>query len=109
MRILLGSSEVFSGVRGKPLVFMFNNRNYNRTFFNAPQSVTSFVAAFLEPSITVASLLAALAYFEEPVQRASMALCLLVFIVWWTMFSGRRKGERAGTRDEGAAAPEDRP
>lgn len=26
------------------------------------------------------------------------ALCLLVFIVWWTMFSGRPGGER---RDEG--------
>jgi hypothetical protein len=24
------------------------------------------------------------------------ALVLLVFIVWWTMFSGRRKGERPG-------------
>jgi hypothetical protein len=23
------------------------------------------------------------------------ALLLLVFIVWWTMFSGRRRGERA--------------
>lgn len=21
------------------------------------------------------------------------ALCLLIFIVWWTMFSGRKKGE----------------
>ncbi len=39
------------------------------------------------------------------------ALCLLVFIVWWTMFSGRRKGERAGAQGEGegAAAPQDRP
>jgi hypothetical protein len=24
------------------------------------------------------------------------ALVLLVFIVWWTMFSGRSKGERRG-------------
>lgn len=23
--------------------------------------------------------------------EAFLALCLLVFIVWWTMFSGRRK------------------
>ena len=30
------------------------------------------------------------------------ALLLLVFIVWWTMFSGRKKGE---LRDE-AASPE---
>ncbi|WP_260500580.1 hypothetical protein [Aquabacterium sp. J223] len=27
------------------------------------------------------------------------ALALLVFIVWWTMFAGRRKGER---RDDDA-------
>ena len=25
--------------------------------------------------------------------EALAALCLLLFIVWWTMFSGRRKGE----------------
>ncbi len=25
---------------------------------------------------------------------------LLVFIVWWTMFAGRRKGERPGHVDE---------
>ena len=24
------------------------------------------------------------------------ALALLLFIVWWTMFAGRRKGERRG-------------
>jgi hypothetical protein len=26
--------------------------------------------------------------------EALAALAILVFIVWWTMFSGRRKGER---------------
>lgn len=26
--------------------------------------------------------------------EALAALALLLFIVWWTMFSGRRKGER---------------
>lgn len=26
--------------------------------------------------------------------EALAALALLVFIVWWTMFSGRRRGER---------------
>ncbi|MCB4362570.1 hypothetical protein KIH07_02415 [Hydrogenophaga taeniospiralis] len=35
------------------------------------------------------------------------ALVLLVFIVWWTMFSGREKGElpdrtRSGPDDDGA-------
>jgi cbb3-type cytochrome oxidase subunit 3 len=33
------------------------------------------------------------------VLEALLALALLLFIVWWTMFSGRRKGERA-SRDE---------
>jgi hypothetical protein len=31
--------------------------------------------------------------------EALLALALLVFIVWWTMFSGRKKGEVV-TRDE---------
>jgi putative colanic acid biosynthesis UDP-glucose lipid carrier transferase len=67
---------------------MFNNRNYNRTFFNAPQSVTSFVAAFLEPSISVASLLGIHAFYNEPVRRGAMALCLLVFAL---TFPGRNR------------------
>ena len=60
-------------------MYMFNNRNYNRKFFSAPESVTSLVAAFLDPMITVLSLLGTMAYFDEPVQRAEMALCLLMF------------------------------
>ena len=32
---------------------MFEDRTYKRTFYSAPQSVTSLVAAFLEPGITV--------------------------------------------------------
>ncbi len=78
------SEPLFKGV----LAYMFNNRNYNRTFFNAPQSVTSFVAAFMEPLITVVSLLVCMAYFDEPVLRASMALCLLVFAL---TFPGRNR------------------
>lgn len=31
------------------------------------------------------------------------ALALLVFLVWWTMFSGRRSGERAPDRVSGDA------
>ena len=31
--------------------------------------------------------------------EALAALGLLVFIVWWTMFSGRRGGEREKDRD----------
>ncbi len=35
--------------------------------------------------------------------EALLALALLVFIVWWTMFSGRPKGERPDQQppDEG--------
>jgi putative colanic acid biosynthesis UDP-glucose lipid carrier transferase len=69
---------------------MFNNRNFNRTFFNAPQSVTSFVAAFLEPFITVATLTGSMAYGGEPMGRASMALGLLVFAL---TFPGRNRFE----------------
>jgi len=29
------------------------------------------------------------------VLEALLALGVLVFMVWWTMFSGRRRGERA--------------
>lgn len=36
--------------------------------------------------------------------EAFAALALLVFIVWWTMFSGRWRGERApGPPDSGEA------
>ncbi len=28
------------------------------------------------------------------------ALALLIFIVWWTMFSGRRRGERDDDAEE---------
>jgi hypothetical protein len=34
------------------------------------------------------------------------ALGLLVFMVWWTMFSGRRGGERGEARDQ---EPGDKP
>jgi hypothetical protein len=33
--------------------------------------------------------------------EALLALGLLVFIVWWVMFAGRRKGERRDGRDGG--------
>jgi hypothetical protein len=34
------------------------------------------------------------------VLEAFGALALLVFIVWWTMFSGRKKGERIDPSDK---------
>ncbi len=33
--------------------------------------------------------------------EAAGALALLVFVVWWTMFSGRQRGER----DDGGPGP----
>ncbi len=38
------------------------------------------------------------------VLEALAALALLVFIVWWTMFSGRKKGERHDPRDRDGGA-----
>lgn len=34
------------------------------------------------------------------VLEALAALALLLFLVWWTMFSGRRRGERAGAEGD---------
>lgn len=41
--------------------------------------------------------------------EALAALLIFVFIIWWTMFSGRRKGERSGDRSSDAACGDDRP
>lgn len=34
------------------------------------------------------------------VLEALLALVLLVFIVWWTMFAGRRKGEPSSREED---------
>ncbi|MDB5819431.1 MAG: putative polysaccharide biosynthesis protein [Rhizobacter sp.] len=65
---------------------MFEDRTYKRTFFNAPQSVGSMVAAFLEPMLAVASYVAVSFHFEQAANRASLTLCLLVFAL---LFPGR--------------------
>jgi putative colanic acid biosynthesis UDP-glucose lipid carrier transferase len=65
---------------------MFEDRSYKRTFYSAPQSVQSLIAAFLEPGLIVAVLLGAMAWFDEPVQRPALVLCLLVFAL---TFPGR--------------------
>ena len=65
---------------------MFEDRTYKRTFYNAPQSVTSLVAAFLEPSITVLVFLCATLYSDELIDRPALTLCLLVFAL---TFPGR--------------------
>jgi putative colanic acid biosynthesis UDP-glucose lipid carrier transferase len=67
---------------------MFEDRGYKRTFFSAPQSVTSLIAAFLEPSLTVFVFLVVSAYFEEPIGRSDLTLCLLIFAL---TFPGRNR------------------
>jgi putative colanic acid biosynthesis UDP-glucose lipid carrier transferase len=67
---------------------MFEDRSYKRTFYSAPQSVESLVAAFLEPGIIVLSFLAVNAYFGEPVLRSTLTLCLLIFAL---TFPGRNR------------------
>ena len=67
---------------------MFEDRGYKRTFYSAPQSVTSLVAAFLEPSLTVIVFLAVSALFDEPIGRSDLTLCLLVFAL---TFPGRNR------------------
>ena len=41
--------------------------------------------------------------------EALLALAVLLFIVWWTMFSGRRKGEPPTAHDEADSSPGGRP
>ncbi len=67
---------------------MFEDRTYKRTFYSAPQSVTSLVAAFLEPSLTVLVFIAATLWFDGPLDRPAMTTCLLVFAL---TFPGRNR------------------
>ena len=67
---------------------MFEDRTYKRTFYSAPQSVTSLVAAFLEPAITVVTFLSANWYFDSYVGRPELTLCLLIFAL---TFPGRNR------------------
>ena len=67
---------------------MFEDRSYKRTFYSAPQSVTSLVAAFLEPAITVATLIVANQSVRESINRPELTLCLLIFAM---TFPGRNR------------------
>lgn len=67
---------------------MFEDRSYNRTFYSAPQSVTSLVAAFLEPTIIVLVYLAVMLAMGEPIIRSDLTLCLLIFAI---TFPGRNR------------------
>ena len=58
---------------------MFEDRTYKRTFYSAPQSVTSLVAAFLEPGLTVLTFYLVMRTADEPMDRPALTLCLLVF------------------------------
>src|SRR3954469_14809434 len=67
---------------------MFEDRTYKRTFYSAPQSVTSLVAAFMEPAITVIAFIVANDYVCEPINRPELTLSLLVFAL---TFPGRNR------------------
>ncbi len=58
---------------------MFDDRSHTRTFFSAPQAVTSLVAAFLEPMITIAVFVVVATALDEPLGRSDTVLCLLIF------------------------------
>ena len=59
---------------------------HKRTFFSAPQSVQSLIAAFLEPGITVLTFIVITLASDEVMDRPALTLCLLVFAL---TFPGR--------------------
>jgi len=61
---------------------------HKRTFFSAPQSVTSFIAALLEPGITVLTFIAVTLAFDERMDRPALTLCLLALAL---TFPGRNR------------------
>jgi putative colanic acid biosynthesis UDP-glucose lipid carrier transferase len=67
---------------------MFQDRSYKRTFYSAPQSVTSLVAAVLEPTLIVLVYLGMALWYREPIMRPDLVLCLLVFAL---TFPGRNR------------------
>jgi putative colanic acid biosysnthesis UDP-glucose lipid carrier transferase len=67
---------------------MFENRDYKRTFYSAPQSVTSLASALLEPAVAVVVYLATVHWRDEPVLRADWVLCLFVVAL---SFPGRNR------------------
>ncbi|MCY7315329.1 MAG: undecaprenyl-phosphate glucose phosphotransferase [Rubrivivax sp.] len=67
---------------------MFEDRGYKRTFFSAPQSVTSLVAALLDPTVMVLVFLGVCQAFDEPIGRSDLMLCILIFAL---TFPGRNR------------------
>ena len=41
------------------------------------------------------------------VLEAALALAVLIFLIWWTMFSGRRGGELHGVQPDEPEEPKD--
>ncbi len=60
---------------------MFEDRSYKRTFSRAPLSVTSLIAALLEPVIAVVAFLLVSYAFGEPIVRSDIVLCVIVFLL----------------------------
>ena len=61
---------------------MIDPRSY-RNFSNAPQSVTSFIATVLEPTLTVAVFWVAMAWNNQRMGRADWTLCALALVLTW--------------------------
>jgi putative colanic acid biosynthesis UDP-glucose lipid carrier transferase len=59
---------------------------HKRTFFSAPQSVQSLIAAFLEPGISVLTFVVTTLAYDERMDRPALTLCLLIFAL---TFPGR--------------------
>jgi putative colanic acid biosysnthesis UDP-glucose lipid carrier transferase len=57
---------------------MHQDRTLQTAFFSAPQSVTTLVAALMEPALTVLVFLLLTVGFGQPVLRSDLALCVLV-------------------------------
>ena len=72
---------------------MSEDHTLKPTFYSAPPSVTSFVAAVLEPAIAAGCLLGFTAWEEGAVSRPTLALCLLVFAL---TFPGRDRFRHDG-------------
>jgi putative colanic acid biosysnthesis UDP-glucose lipid carrier transferase len=57
---------------------MLEDRTQKTRFFSAPQSVTSLVAGFLEPTLTMSVFVLATVAFGQPVLRSDLMLCVLI-------------------------------
>lgn len=67
-------------------------RGRARTFFSAPQSVASLVAAFLEPGLAVAFYLGIAQNLRGFLSQADLVLCLLVFALGFPGLNRFRDG-----------------